>query len=53
MSLRMGLEDTLSENREDSREFDKDVLRELSLPEDYVPESEEEAMRLVIAALED
>lgn len=49
----MGLEDTLSENKEDSREFDKDVLRELGLPEDYVPESEEEAMRLVIAALED
>lgn len=34
-------------------QFERNLLKHLGLPEDYVPQSEEEAMRLVIAALED
>jgi hypothetical protein len=34
-------------------DFDKEVLRHLGLPGDYVPEGENEAYRLMIAALED
>ena len=33
--------------------FDRAVLRHLGLPEDYEPEDENEAYRLIIAALED
>lgn len=33
--------------------FEKALLKHLGLPEDYEPQSEEEAYRLVISALED
>jgi hypothetical protein len=33
--------------------FDKAVLRHLGLPDDYIPRDENEAYRLVVAALED
>ena len=40
-----------SQKKNDS--FDRAILRQLGLPEDYEPRDEAEAMRLVIAALED
>ena len=33
--------------------FEREILKQLGLPEDYEPQSEEEAYRLVISALED
>ena len=42
-----------SEGDHGNDNFEKAALRQVGLPEDYIPESEEEAMRIIIAALED
>jgi hypothetical protein len=41
------------ETKPDNMAFDKQILRDLGLPEDYVPRDENEAYRLVIAWMED
>jgi hypothetical protein len=38
------------ETKPDNMAFDKQILRDLGLPEDYVPRDENEAYRLVIAS---
>jgi hypothetical protein len=39
--------------KNENGEFERYVLRQLGLPEDYVPEDENEAYRLMVAFLED